>query len=197
MKRPIRFQFDPEKLVHALAYFAEQGVEDLGKMKAVKLLFIADKYHLIKYGRPVLGDQYACMEYGPVPSFSYNVINDALAGDVDSAVSKTFTNYLQVRPGANGHPTFSAVKSPDMDVFSESDVEALRYALASAGGKTAAQLSRESHLEPAWLRANSRRGPGGSAQMDYRDFFTEADRNMLEQVEREQEDRDFAEALSF
>jgi hypothetical protein len=52
----IRFRFAPEKLVQALAFFADRGVRDLDKMKAAKLLFHADKYHLLTYGRPVLGD---------------------------------------------------------------------------------------------------------------------------------------------
>lgn len=50
----IRFRFAPEKLVQALAYFSHRGVRDLDKMKAPKLLFHADKYHLLTYGRPVM-----------------------------------------------------------------------------------------------------------------------------------------------
>src|SRR5205823_2113196 len=94
----IRFRFAPEKLVQALAFFAERGVRDLDKMKAAKLLFHADKYHLLKYGRPVIGDQYACMEYGPVPSASLNVMNDVIAHDPEypPVAKELFDEYVTV-----------------------------------------------------------------------------------------------------
>ena len=97
----IRFRFSPEKLVQALAFFAQRGVRDLDKMKAAKLLFHADEYHLLKYGRPVIGDQYACMEYGPVPSASLNVMNDVLAHDehFPPMAKELFDDFLIVEKG--------------------------------------------------------------------------------------------------
>ena len=38
------------------------------KMKALKLVYIADRYHLRKYGRLITNDTYFAMNYGPVPS---------------------------------------------------------------------------------------------------------------------------------
>jgi uncharacterized phage-associated protein len=37
-------------------------------MKALKLIYFADRYHLRKYGRLVTNDIYYAMNYGPVPS---------------------------------------------------------------------------------------------------------------------------------
>lgn len=34
----------------------------------VKIIFFADKLHLNKYARPLIGDTYIKMQYGPVPS---------------------------------------------------------------------------------------------------------------------------------
>jgi uncharacterized phage-associated protein len=197
----IRFRFAPEKLVQALVFFAESGVRDLGKMKAAKLLFHADKYHLLRYGRPVIGDQYACMEYGPVPSASLNVMNDVLDHDRHfPPISKDlFDEYLTVeRPIFRGYATFRARKKPDLDVFSDSDIEALEHALKIHGGKSAWQLSEESHGEPSWKIANEQRASGSSVIMDYRLFFEghpEA-AQMLRFIEAQQEDRDAAEELS-
>ena len=64
--------------MQALAFFSQRGVTDLTKLKAAKLLFFADKLHLNRYGRPILGDCYFCLDHGPVPSFSLNEMNDAL-----------------------------------------------------------------------------------------------------------------------
>jgi uncharacterized phage-associated protein len=197
----IRFRFAPEKLVQALAFFAERGVRDLDKMKAAKLLFHADKYHLLKYGRPVIGDQYACMEYGPVPSASLNVMNDVVAQDphFPPVEKDLFDEYLTVeRSMFRKYPVFRARKEPDLDVFSDSDIEALDYAQKTYGARSAWELSEGSHEEPSWKLANEQREPGSSVIMDYRLFFEghpEA-AGMLRFVEAQQEDRDAAEELA-
>lgn len=196
----IRFRFAPEKLVQALAYFADLGVRDLDKMKAAKLLFHADKYHLLTYGRPVIGDMYACMEYGPVPSASLHVMNDVIAHDAEypPVAKELFDEYVTVEKFLRKHPVFRAKKKPDLDVFSDSDIEALDYAVNTFGAKTAWQLSQESHDEPCWKIANEQREPGSSLIMDYRLFFEghpEA-ADMLRFVEAQQEDRDSAEELA-
>jgi uncharacterized phage-associated protein len=196
----IRFRFAPEKLVQALAYFARRGVRDLDKMKAAKLLFHADKYHLLTYGRPVLGDMYACMEYGPVPSASLNVMNDLIAHDPQfpPVAKDLFDEYLSIERFLRKHPVFRAKKEPDLDVFSDSDIEALDHAFNTFGGKSAWQLSQASHDEPAWRIANECRPEGSSVIMDYRLFFEghpEA-AAMLRFIEAQQEDRDSAEELA-
>jgi uncharacterized phage-associated protein len=197
----IRFRFDAEKLVQALAYFAERGIDDLDKMKAAKLLFYADKYHLLRYGRPVIGDTYACMEYGPVPSTSLNVMNDVLASDphFPPIEKKLFDRYLAVeRPKSSPYPVFRARHSADRDVFSESDLEALEHAVASFGQLTAWELSELSHGEPAWRIANQSRPSGSSVSIDYRLFFENEPQfsGMLSLIEAQQDDRDFADELA-
>jgi uncharacterized phage-associated protein len=197
----IRFRFSPEKLVQALAFFAQRGVRDLDKMKAAKLLFHADKFHLLKYGRPVIGDQYACMEYGPVPSASLNVMNDALARDehFPPMAKELFDDYLIVEKSIfRKYAVFRAKREPDLDVFSDSDIEALEYAQKTYGAKSAWTLSEQSHAEPCWQAANENRAPGSSIMMDYRLFFEghpEA-ADMLRFVEAQQEDRDASDELA-
>ena len=198
----IRFRFSIEKLVQALAFFATRGIRDLDKMKAAKLLFHADKYHLLKYGRPVIGDQYACMRYGPVPSASLNVMNDVLARDPHfPPVGKdAFDEYVTIeRSLFRKYPVFRAKKEPDFDVFSDSDLEALQYACDTQGSKSSWKLSEESHDEPAWKLANEHRPAGSSVTMDYRLFFAghpEA-ADMLHLMEAQQEDRDASDELSW
>ncbi|MEO8034831.1 MAG: Panacea domain-containing protein [Acidobacteriota bacterium] len=170
-------------------------------MKAAKLLFHADKYHLLKYGRPVIGDQYACMEYGPVPSTSLNVMNDVVAHDphFPPVAKERFDEYLVVEKSLfRRYPVFRAKKAADLDAFSDSDVEALEYSLTKYGKKSAWQLSQDSHEEPAWKLANVNRSPGSRVMMDYRLFFEghpEA-ADMLRFVEAQQEDRDASDELS-
>src|SRR2546430_15478316 len=65
------------KSTQALNYFARLAArvapESLNKMKALKLLFFADRYHLRKYGPPVSDCAYFAMKHGPVASEAKNV----------------------------------------------------------------------------------------------------------------------------
>jgi uncharacterized phage-associated protein len=65
--------FDPLKFANAAAYLAGR-CSDLTKMKVSKLLFFADKAHLLCYGRTVIGDRYIKMEFGPIPFSAYNLM---------------------------------------------------------------------------------------------------------------------------
>jgi len=45
------------------------------KIKLIKLVYLADKYHLLRYGRTVTGDEYFAMENGPVASTLKDVLS--------------------------------------------------------------------------------------------------------------------------
>src|SRR5438309_84841 len=62
------FSFSHRKATQALNFFAQRAGGSINKMKALKLVYFADRYHLRKYGRPVVGDEYLAMNYGPVAS---------------------------------------------------------------------------------------------------------------------------------
>ena len=65
----IKFNFNRQKAVEAILYFVNARKEKtLTVMHLLKFLYYADKYHLEKYYRPVLGDFYYAMENGPVAS---------------------------------------------------------------------------------------------------------------------------------
>src|SRR5437870_12880806 len=69
------------KSTQALNYFVRLSARDapppLNKMKALKLLFFADRYHLRKYGRPVTDCAYFAMKHGPVASEAKNVAEES------------------------------------------------------------------------------------------------------------------------
>ena len=69
-------RLDVEKATQALNFFARQEGASIVKMKALKLVFFADRYHLRRYGRPVVRDKYKAMEYGPVASTAYDLIEN-------------------------------------------------------------------------------------------------------------------------
>lgn len=194
----IRFQFDSEKLVAVLAFFASKGIGDLDAMKSAKLLFFADKRHLLKYGRPILGDEYYCMPHGPVPTRSLNMIQDAFSPN-PSGDSEHMDEYLGVDRNKR-YPSFTPKKAPDLDVLSTSDLEILEEIASEYGAKDAWQLRELSHLDPTVKLADEQRlaSSKGSVPIPFNLFFDPvADKAMLSAVADAQGDRDFAESLNW
>lgn len=198
----LSFDFDVEKLVQALTYFASGNVHDLTRMKAAKLLYFLDKYHLLRYGRPVIGDVYYCLDHGPIPSASLNVLSDVIedsdAEEGESSQTVEFVNrFLEVkRDGA--YPHFTARRAFDPECFSASEIEALKATMARYGRCSAAELRRLSHQEPTWCIPNDGRTPGRRAPIPYELFFAGASAEESEVEElafEEQEGRDFIRTL--
>jgi len=173
-------KFKPEKLVHSLVFFSNAGVSDLTKLKAAKLFYFADKEHLLRYGRPILGDVYYCLPYGPVPSVALNEMSDASENpEVEDSDRNLFCQYLDVEKGVNPHPIFKAKRAHDPDVFSESELEVLGNVVRNYGWRSAGDLVNLTHSEPAWKIPNQGRIPDGRARIPYELFFFDADAETL------------------
>ncbi len=166
----IRFKLEPEKLVAALAFFASK-TRGLDKLKAAKLLYYADKYHLTQYGRPILGDVYFRLDYGPVPSKSLDIMNEAIdphrVRGVHPDNQMLISKYLRTNSEGR-HPTFELKHEPDMKVFSESEIEALVKTVEKYGHFTGSKLIDLTHRDATWNKTER------NGEIDYRLFFDDA-----------------------
>jgi len=198
MSHPIRFKFDSEKLVQALAFFASRGVEDLDTLKSAKLLYFADRAHLLKYGRPIVGDDYYCMKNGPVPTNALGQIQDFLSRTPTGDHDERFDEYFDVDHSHN-YSRFVTKKAPDLDVFSASDLEILEEVLTSYGDRSAWKLRDLSHLDECVQIADGERLARGvgSVRIPFEVFFKGTDSKLLSLVEADQDNRDFAESLNW
>lgn len=175
----IQFRFSLPKLVHSIALFSDLGLKDLTKLKVVKLLFFADKAHLLEQGTPILGDSYYCMDYGPVPSLALNELNDALLRNevLDSSPDLTLIDQvLRVRRSVwRKHPLFESKTSSDRSVFADSECAVLRRIIDQYGNCSAHELVDLSHKEPTWIIPNKEREAGGRVPIPYELFFEGCD----------------------
>ncbi len=128
--------WDRAKAIEAVVYLANR-IDDPTKMKIFKLLYFADKLHMSRYGRFIIGDYYAAMKHGPVPSATYNIVKEVEAGRENSAFSL---------PDAR---RISAKRKADLREFSETDIECLEETLRIYGRASATQLRKLSHSD-AW-----------------------------------------------
>ena len=134
------------KIVQALAYLAyQQSDHVIDSMKAYKLLWLADRYHLRKSGRTISGDVFYALPHGVVPSDAKCV--------VEHQKTKLFNDesYCEKYLKPVGKYQYMAVREPDLNVFSDSDQEALDKVLAYYNQFSSDQLSEQSHDFPEWL----------------------------------------------
>jgi len=61
-------EFDYKKATQAINYLAIKEGGRIEKLKLIKLVYFADRYHLRRYGRPMINDAYFAMPLGPVGS---------------------------------------------------------------------------------------------------------------------------------
>jgi uncharacterized phage-associated protein len=155
----IEFQFKPEKFASAVAFFVDRVPAGLTKKQICKLMYFADKEHLLRYGRPITGDVYCALPQGHVPSRGLNAINGNVARAGEDAV-RSVRRYGHLEGWR-----FVLDAPPDMKVFSRTDVEVLEQVVATLGGLSAWQLERRSHNEPSWKKT----APNG--RVDFELFF--------------------------
>jgi len=129
-------RFEDNKALAAILYLAQKkGSMDLYAL--VKTIYFADKKHLHKWGRTITGDQYVRMEHGPTPSAIYDMLK-SVRGDKDWRTD--LSGFLRIDDN-----TVIPLAEPNMEQFSESDLEALDEAYAEHGHKSFSELKRDSH----------------------------------------------------
>ena len=135
---------DTRKIVQALNYIAcSQLGHTINSMKAYKLLWLADRYHLRHYGRTISGDEYYALPHGPVPMDAMNIVEGKKTRLTDGTEG---VSYLRKSKRYN----ITSIAAPRMEVFSVSDIEALDLVLETYGKKTWSELSDFSHTFPEW-----------------------------------------------
>lgn len=162
--------FDYKKAVQAINFFACKNGGSIDKLRMLKLVYFADRYHLRKYGRLITNDQYWAMKFGPVASSVKEMAElDSLCGTERHYAG----HYLAKGDDQEGEPGYlvKSLDSVDSSVFSESDLEALKY-VWDRFGNSLRSLVNITHKYPEWKRHESQLEAGLSrVPMDIFDFF--------------------------
>lgn len=81
-----------QKIIETIYYLLTKFDAPVDKLKLIKLVFLADKYHLIKHSRTVTGDRYCIMPLGQVGSDVKNVLDGYFYKDSKNYFSKPIDN---------------------------------------------------------------------------------------------------------
>jgi hypothetical protein len=113
------FPLDKERLIAATLYVLQKYEGEADFHTIFKTLYVADKDHLADYGRPITGDTYYAMDFGPVPSHLYDAFKD---GNYSAFFKRI------------GQCTIISDIEPDMNELSKSDIGALDKAFNIING---------------------------------------------------------------
>lgn len=134
------FIFNEDKAINSLFLILNEMEEGCDIHKVCKILYFADQKHLVKWGRPITGDNYIKMTYGPVPSKIKNIIDS--------------NNNIQ----RNGN-ILSTTAQYDTDELSVSEVNCLKESIEENSKLNFNELTKKSH-DKAWNKAelNNQKG---------------------------------------
>lgn len=170
----VSFRFDEEKGKAVIAYLAWRQLPELSKGKICKLIFLADKYHLVRFGRPVTGDRICAMKDGPVPSNVLNILNLFLSDPSDPSLSVWGDTMWVDKNYRNPH--FHAKKFTLGDYLSESDVESLNEIVKRYGDWSFSRLRAITHEMTAYKNAwESQTRIVDNPVMSFEDMFDDDD----------------------
>lgn len=151
----IRFAYTQERAYNAILWLLHQHGGTLKKLKLVKLVFLADLEHLVRYGRPIVGGDYVAMPHGPVAS---SLLNDINSSGLNNPPFRLISQY-----------DVGAIASVDEDQLSESDMEVLREVNTQFGDMDQFKLRDLTHNYEAWKK--NYLGNNSSYPLPYEDFF--------------------------
>ena len=113
------FDFDIRKTISAVAFLMKREGGRLDMFLTLKMLYLADKEALVKWGKPITGDSFVSMDKGPVLSRTYNLFKGK-DSEYQAQWNAAFTERLDNSIYPNG--------AVDLELLSEREMEALETA---------------------------------------------------------------------
>jgi hypothetical protein len=132
------FDFDEKKALEAILFIAEK-VSD--KYKVLKILYLAEKLCLEKYGVLICGDRYARLPYGVTPSNSLDLL-EKLQKEENSELALNQNN-------------ISLKRKFDEKYLSKIDIECLEQSIEENKDLTFEELKRKTHDDDPTFNASN------------------------------------------
>jgi uncharacterized phage-associated protein len=155
--------------VQAMYYIAKCLNKPVDKLTLLKLVFFADRYHLRKYARTITDDTYFALQYGPVASNTKDVLDDLQTEATGELYAQRFIHQIDLK-------TYQAKENnEELDYLSETDIEALNFAIENFGSMGSFDLVNLAHEYPEWKRfEHSLKSGMRTERMNMDDFFEDS-----------------------
>lgn len=151
------------------------------QFEIAKSLFLADRAHLNRYGRPITFDKYVAMNNGPVPSFAYNVLKQEHGAYRDAGITKPLWQHEPIGGGKCEY--YGASRDASDEILSPTDFEELANGLQTVQKLGITGTWKLVHQDPAYLEAWPK-GAGGNSSypMKYALLFDKPNEELAEEL---------------
>lgn len=145
----MRLPFNETKATQAAAHLLALRGGRMSYLKLIKLLYLADRTALLRWGRPITTDRYVSLDRGPVLS---RVLDLATDGDEPGEPS-IWADHI----GEPANYEVALKSDPGRDELSEAELAVLNEIFQAHGAKSRWELVDLTHTLPEW------KNPQGSA----------------------------------
>ena len=160
------------KIRESVLFLLNCASGDLDQYKIAKAIFLADVSHLNQYGRPVTYDNYVAMDFGPVPSKTYELLSKSPE-----------TLEVEVKTQQKWRNIFGPLRKHEELELSESDEFELESALKTVEPMSFTELMNPTHNHIAWKTA--RLGKKNRApRIEYAQLFETHDQVQADYIAR-------------
>lgn len=145
--------FEKQRLTEIVLYILNK-TRGLDYYHVFKVIYFANVAHLVKYGFPMVSDDFCALPDGPVPSILYNSVKG------DPCCDKDLQSMLKesISKGADdAYYMLEAKREADEEYLSKADIEVLDRSISENARLPYGDLRAKSHGE-AWRRAYARQG---------------------------------------
>lgn len=175
----LEFRPNLAKIVELLLYLAHKS-PGADKYQAVKFLYLADREHLNRYGRPITSEVYYALPYGPVASTAKDLLENNQWTMRRAGIKELpFETEKVDRPSPDKAPLIvlgKPMRDVDLEIFSRSDLRVFDEILEKYGNYDFDALYKITHDHAAYKNGWAKRGGGRRGLMTYEDMIESADR---------------------
>jgi uncharacterized phage-associated protein len=155
--------FAPSRIAQMAAFFAarEPGTS-INVMKLIKLMYLADRESLGRFGEPITFDYMFSLDEGPILSRALNMIN----GTLSIASAAVWDKWMSGRDGDHNVTVRRRFERDDLDYLSDVDLKVMETVWAQFGHMNQWELSDYTHQHcPEWHNPHGSRLPIDEAEL--------------------------------
>src|SRR5438105_5053028 len=163
----MRLRFNERKATQSAARLLQLRGGRMSYLKLIKLLYLADREALLRWGRPITTDRFVSMERGPVLSRLLDLVSD---GD-DPGTPCIWAEHIS----APANFKVELKSEAGRDELSDAEIELLDEIFREHGGKSRWDLVNFTHKLPEWKDPQ-----GGAIPITFRDILKAGGKTELE-----------------
>jgi uncharacterized phage-associated protein len=154
--------FRERKIAQTAAFFADAQGGRISVLKLIKLMYLADRESLNRYGDPITHDSMYCLKDGPILSRTLDYVKG-----IEESSDDGWDDWITDRE--NKEVGIKQVVTPEkLDELSKAELQILRNVWGGFGHMTPSQIRNYTHRHcPEWKEPPS----GGRVRLRYREVL--------------------------